>query len=361
MNETYEALFTQSDFEKLKSIVSEHLRIEEAIIEHNVPTFYLKQPQETKQAFLTLLEKLEEINLIAFLRRIDGKLVLKIFPKPPAKQSNILINWLFFLATIGTTFTTGYMISISGGFINPLVGGATFMATIMAVLGIHEIGHKLTASKKGIEATPPYFIPGPPPISGFGGIGTFGAVIIQKSLPPNRDALFDVGASGPILGFIASATATIIGLPFSIYTTIPKGAPTLPVPIFIRLTAPLLLKPPTGITIEPGYELAVFLHPIALAGWIGLFVTMLNMMPAAMLDGGHVARSLLSERKRTILTLLSIVFLAYASPLMAIFVLFLSTHKHPGPLDDVSDLSKSRKILAAMLVVIFILSFSYTA
>jgi len=360
LNETYEALFTQSDFEKLKSIVSEHLQTEEALIEHNVPTFYLKQPQETKRAFLTLLKKLEENNLIAFLRRVDGKLVLRIFPKPTAKPYNILINWLLFLATIGTTFTTGYIISISGGFINPIIGGATFMVTIMAVLSVHEIGHGLTASKNGIEATPPYFIPGPPPIGGFGGIGTFGAVIMQKSLPPNRDALFDVGASGPILGFIASAAATVIGLPFSIYTTIPEGEPTLPVPMFIRLVAPLLLKPPTGVTVEPGYKIAVFLHPIAFAGWIGFFVTMLNLMPAAMLDGGHVARSLLSEGKITLFTLLSIIFLLYVNPLMAIFVLLMSMHKHPGPLDDVSELSRSRKILVAILAVVFILSFPYT-
>jgi hypothetical protein len=94
------------------------------------PHSTLNNPKRQSKPFLTLLKKLEEINLIAFLRRIDGKLVLKIFPKPPAKQSNILINWLFFLATIGTTFTTGYRISISGGFINPIIGGATFMATI---------------------------------------------------------------------------------------------------------------------------------------------------------------------------------------------------------------------------------------
>ncbi len=109
------------------------------------------------------------------------------------KSSNILINWILLFATMATTFVTGYMISPEG--INPLFGGATFTIAMLAVLGTHEMGHKITANKNGIDATFPYFIPGPPPL------GTFGAVIMQKSLPPNRDALFDVGADGPIFGF----------------------------------------------------------------------------------------------------------------------------------------------------------------
>jgi len=107
---------------------------------------------------------------------------------------------------------------------------------------------------------------------------------------------------------------------------------------------------------KPGYILVVMLHPVALAGWIGFFVTMLNLLPAAMLDGGHIARSLFSEKVRGILTILSIVFLALVSWPMALFVLFMSTFKHPGPLDDVSSLSKGRKILFAVLVIIFVLS-----
>ncbi|MGB9959067.1 MAG: site-2 protease family protein [Candidatus Bathyarchaeales archaeon] len=343
----------QTDFEKLNTIVREHFQVEEALVEHNIPTFYLKQPQETKQAFLKLLKKLEELNLIALLRRTDGRLVLKIFQKPIPKPNNTMINWLLFFATIGTTFITGYI--LSEGLTDPLIGGATFMVAIMAVLGIHEMGHKLTANKEGIEATPPYFIPGPPPIGGFFGIGTFGAVIMQKSLPPNKDALFDVGSSGPIFGFIIAAIAIVVGLPFSVYDWVPEGTPTLPVPLFIRLVAPFLLPPFEEVS-KPGYMLGVFLHPVAIAGWIGLFVTMLNLFPAAMLDGGHVAKALFGERAISVLTVLSILALMYISPFMAIFVLFMSMYKHPGPLDDVSSLSTSRKLLAVVLVAIFVLS-----
>ncbi len=351
--ETAETPFIQqSDFEKVTQIVSAGFQVEEALLEHNVPTYYLHQPQETKQAFLKLLKNLESMNLVAFLRRVNGRLVLKIVPKPSMKPSNILVNWILFFATVATTFVTGYLISPE--VINPFIGGATFTIAMLAVLGTHEMGHKITANKEGIEATLPYFIPGPPPY------GTFGAVIMQKSLPPNRDALFDVGANGPIVGFIVGVAAAIIGLPLSIYDWVPKGTPTLPVPLLLRLIEPFIsppletVPPPPG----PGYIPVIVLHPVAVAGWVGLVVTMLNLLPAAMLDGGHVTRSVAGEKLRFGLTFLSILYLFIEGfyP-MAILVLFMSMYKHPGPLDDVSNLSTSRKLLVVVLMVIFVLCF----
>ncbi|MEM2440203.1 MAG: site-2 protease family protein [Candidatus Bathyarchaeia archaeon] len=107
---------------------------------------------------------------------------------------------------------------------------------------------------------------------------------------------------------------------------------------------------------EPDYIPVIRLHPVAFAGWVGLFVTMLNLMPASMLDGGHVARSLFGEKIRAVLTVLSIAFLAIVSWPMAFFVMFMSMFRHPGPLDDVSELSTGRKLLVVVLVGIFILS-----
>jgi len=343
----------QADFEKLTTLVSAEFQIEEALIEHNVPTYYLEQPQETKQHFLRLLKNLETANSIALLRRKNERIVLKIVPKPPVKQSNILINWILFFATIATTFITGYMLSLGlveeGAMSNPFVGGATFTIAIMAVLGMHEMGHKLTADKKGIEATPPYFIPGPPPFLGMLGIGTFGAVIMQKSLPPNKDALFDVGANGPIVGFILAVIVSIVGLLYSpMFPIPPEGINGLPAPLIFELFAVFVVKLPTNYYI--------LLHPVAFAGWVGMVVTMLNLLPAAMLDGGHVARSLVGEKTRSVLTFLSILLLIVSGfwP-MAIFVLFISMQRHPGPLDDVSGLSASRKLLTIGLIVVFVL------
>lgn len=344
---TYEApVILQPQFEQITSLVSAEFQIAEALLEHGVPTYYLKQPQETKQAFLRLLKNLESMNLIGLLRKTEGKTVLRIVARPLAKPSKILINWILLLATVGTTFVTGYLLSPDA--ISPLVGGATFTAAMLGVLGTHEMGHKMTANKKGIAATPPYFVPGPPPF------GTFGAVIMQKSLPPNKDALFDVGAAGPIAGFVIATVISIIGLTLSVPSLNVEGTTEIGVPILWLLIASFLQSlnmlpqpPPGGI---------LLLHPIAFAGWAGLLVTMLNLLPAAMLDGGHVVRSISGEKLRFVLTALSILYLIVEGfyP-MAFLVLFISMYGHPGPLDDVSSLSAGRKLLTIVVIAVFVL------
>ncbi len=340
------------DFETLTTIVSEEFQLEEALMEHNVPTYFLKQPQETKTSFLRMLERLEKMDLIAFLRMRDERMVLKIVPKPPTKPSNTLINWVLFFATIATTFATGFILSLGlvekGEMFSPFVGGISFTIAIMAVLGMHELGHKFAANKKGVEATPPYFIPGPPPINGFLGIGTFGAVIKQKSLPPNKDALFDVGANGPIAGFVLAIVVSIVGLLLSPTFEITGDMNFLPAPLIFELFATYVVQLPSNHYI--------LLHPVAFAGWVGMIVTMLNLLPAAMLDGGHIARSMVGEKARNILTVVSILLLVIQGFLpMAIFALFMSMFRHPGPLDDVSSPSRGRKILTIVLIAVFVL------
>ncbi len=345
----------QVDLNQIEAIVTSEFQIEQALLEGGVPTYYLRQPQETKQPFLRLLGKLEPMSLIAFLRRKEGRMVLKIAPKPPTRPSNVWVNWVLLFATVGTTFATGYI--LSGSFMDPFIGGATFTIAIMAVLGAHEMGHKLTANKDGIDATPPYFIPGPPPVFGIFGIGTFGAVIMQKSLPRNRDSLFDVGASGPVVGFLIAAIAVAVGLPLCTYAWISPTEGALPTPLLFSLIG-MFLPPFGAIPQRPvgDFMLAINLHPVAFAGWVGLFVTMLNILPAAMLDGGHVSRSLVGDRTRTVLAALSVLFLVWFSLPMALFVVFMSMYKHPGPLDDVSGLSTGRKLFVIVLVAVFLLA-----
>jgi len=296
-----------------------------------------------------LLRKLEERNVIATLRRSSGRIVLRVFRKPEAKSSNILVNWALLFATVATTFVTGYMISPES--INPFFGGAAFTMAMLAVLGTHEMGHKIAANKKGIEATFPYFIPGPPPL------GTFGAVIVQKSLPPNRDALFDVGANGPISGFVVATIARLAGLMLLIPSPPVEGASSIGVPVLWYLLSYGLQALNMMPTRPPGGVL--LLHPISFAGWVGIIVTMLNLLPAGMLDGGHVVRASIGEKFSFVLTFASILFLLVQGLyFMAIFVLFVSMYKHPGPLDGVSGLSTKRKLIAVALIGIFILCFS---
>jgi len=350
--------FQQTDFEEITTLVAAEFQIEEALMNQGTPTYYLVWPQETKKAFLRLLKHLEEKGLIAFLRKIDGRIVLTVVPKPPIKRSNPRTNLILLLATIATTFFTGY-ISFPETGINPFVTGAIFSAAILLVLGIHEMGHKLTANKKKIDATSPYFIPGPPPL------GTLGAVIMQKSLPPNRDALFDVGANGPIAGFVVALLCSAVGMTLLIPTTMPAdagGFNLFPVSWLLLLPALFslnLIPPLTGK--NNGWAL----HPLLWAGWAGMVVTMINLLPAAMLDGGHVARStIVRDKPRLVLTFASVALLLFTGTeflIMAFLIIFMAMFKHPGPLDDVSSLSRNRKLLTAVLVAVFILSFPIRA
>jgi membrane-associated protease RseP (regulator of RpoE activity) len=345
--------FQQTDFEKITQLVAAEFKIEESLILQGTPTYYLVWPQETKQPFLRLLKKLETMNLIAFLRKIEGRIVLRVVPKPPVKPSNPRTNLILLLATIATTFITGYIGFPATG-IDPLVSGVIFSAAILLVLGIHEMGHKITANKKDIDATSPYFIPGPPPL------GTLGAVIMQKSLPRNRDALFDVGANGPIAGFVVALVFSAVGLLLLIPAPISPAEGTLGL---MPASWILLARFFTSLNLLPQAPAGgvLLLHPLTWAGWAGMVVTMLNLLPAAMLDGGHVARSTLANDKaRLVLTFASVALLLLVGTefiVMAFLIVFMSMFKHPGPLDDVSSLSRNRKLLTVALIAVFLLAF----
>jgi membrane-associated protease RseP (regulator of RpoE activity) len=340
-----------SRFEHFRSLVESELATEESFLRYGVPTFHLKHQHNLKSAFLKLHRRLDSEGFVPILRRKEGKLVLQIVSKPPAKPSCLTVNIILFLATIATLLITGYLQSeilwkyklLS----DPFIGAALFTGALMAIIATHEMGHKLTAAKHGIQATYPYFIPGPPPF------GTFGAIIQQKSLPPNRDALFDLGASGPILGFIVAIIVTAIGLlhsyPISFSEAEAMGATFIPMPIVFLLFS-FVIWP----SLSQGE--VILLHPMAVAGWIGILVTMLNLMPIGMLDGGHTVRGSLGERARNILSfvaILTLIILGYY--LFALIAFFLSLQRHPGPLDDVTKLSRSRKFVAIVLVGVFIL------
>ena len=340
-------------FTEIHDIVAQEFSIEESFIEYDNPTFYVRLQPDSKQAFLRLIQRLDRIGYVPILRRKGTDVVLRVVRKPPTTPSSWIINAILFFATIGTTLATGYMLSSEwverGLMSDPMIGAAMFTLAIMTIFGTHEMAHKFAARKHRIEASYPYFIPGPPlPF----GIGTFGAVIRQKSLAPNKDALFDLGVSGPIIGFITTILVTIIGVQLSVsipISEVPPGTPLLPVPLAFRLIATFF--PPMGS------GEVTWLHPVAFAGWVGMLVTMLNLMPTGTLDGGHAVRGLLGERARSILSIVSIaVLFILGHYLMAILALFLSLQRHPGPLDDVSGLTLSRKIVALSLVAIFILT-----
>jgi len=328
-------------FEQVQVMVESEFDVEESFVDHNVPTFHVRYREDSKEAFLRLMKRLESLELIPILRQREEKVVLQIIAKPPTKPNRNIINIVLFFATLGTVFLSGYILSASD-----IIGALLFTGAIMAILGSHEMGHKLLADKHDVDATYPYFIPSPPPPFG---IGTFGALIRQKSLPPNKDALFDIGFTGPITGFIIATIVTVIGIQLSTYVP--------PDPDALYISLPLLFQ--FIITLFPlsGIGDAIQLHPVAFAGWVGMVVTMLNLVPSGMFDGGHVARSVMGDRAHQIISYAGIVLLALIGWwTMAILALFFSAAKHPGPLDDVSKLTTNRKIGAIVLVAVFILS-----
>lgn len=339
---------TNLNYSEVRRIIEKSFSIEDSWIEENRFVFNVRA-LNPKSAFLKIKDELMEIGFLPFLRFRDKKLTLIVVPKPPLKKSKWIWNLVLLLMTIGTTIFVGYQMSIplveTGLMENPWHGAIAFSIAIIGILGCHELGHKFMANRKGVEASLPYFIPVP------FFVGTMGAVIETKTPAPNRDALFDLGVSGPIAGLLVLIPTTLIGLYFSYPVptkAIPPGSIVLPVPILFMVLS-LLLGPRIHGT-------HILFHPVAFASWVGMLVTMLNLMPVGMLDGGHIARAIFGERIHRIISFLaSIITFALGWWLMAILMLYLSLARHPGPLDDVSPLEKNRKIFSIFVFIILVL------
>lgn len=346
--EEYMGFHEPSPMDTFRVLVERRFQVEDELVEFNIPTFYVMEDGNLKNKFLDLLMELDGMGYSATLRRVNGRIRIQIFLKPKSKPSDRRINMALLLATIGTTFFAGYLQSTE--YTNPYYNAGLFTIAMLGVLGLHEMGHKLAARKYRLEASDPYFIPGPPPL------GTFGAVIRQKSLIPNRDALFDLGAMGPIVGFIVSILVTAIGLRLSQLVWVPQVPPgTLNTPILYRYIADLVLEAPPNPNNLP--HLLILLHPVAFAGYVGMLVTMLNLIPVGQLDGGHIAYCFLGNRGRNLLGMIAIAGLFISGYwFFALFALFWMFQPHPEPLDNVTGVSRSRKITALLIVAIFVLS-----
>lgn len=165
------------------------------------------------------------------------------------------------------------------------VGGIAFGATLMGILTCHELGHYFVGRRHGVDVSLPYFIPLPPPT-----LGTLGAVIRMRRPIEDRGKLFDVGAAGPIAGLVVAIPLLVVGLHLSDLGPPQPGS-------FIEGNSILyaLLKYAVFGRWLPGEGIDVQLHPMAFAGWVGLLVTMINLMPIGQLDGGHIAKSALGD------------------------------------------------------------------
>jgi len=265
-----------------------------------------------------------------------------------------LIPLILFIMTIFTTLFAGALQQGINLFREPmkLWEGYPFSISIMTILLGHEMGHYFASKAHRTKATLPYFIPAPSII------GTFGAFIKMKSPILTRKALIDIGATGPIVGFILSLIACIIGLKMSKIIPLTYGEDMFMLGDSILFS--LLVKFTLG-NIPAGQD--VLLHSVAFAGWIGLFVTSMNLLPVGQLDGGHIAYALFGKWhfyiSRAILFFIAAlgVFYWYGWLVWALLLVFLGVD-HPPILVWESSLSLSRRIVGILSFIIFLLTFT---
>lgn len=250
------------------------------------------------------------------------------------------INIILFICTAATTY---------------LVNGPYYSMAIMTILLSHEMGHFVMCRRHGVEATAPFFIPVP-----FPPFGTFGAVIRMKGYIPSKKALFDIGASGPLAGLVFAIPAVIIGLTLSEVRAVPAAGDTQ----YLGLGEPILFTWLAGLVIgdvPEGFD--IYLHPVAFAGWAGLFVTALNLLPIGQLDGGHIIYALLGKKSQLVykLGIFAFCFIAvfyYPGWILFCLLLLVFGFRHPAPMDEATGLDMRRKLLGLAMLVLFVLCFT---
>jgi membrane-associated protease RseP (regulator of RpoE activity) len=236
-----------------------------------------------------------------------------------APRARYRLQLALFLATLLSTTAQGAIEAHHGLRLWPLADGLSYSLPLMAILVCHELGHYLAARHHGVPATLPYFIPMPPPI---GLLGTMGAVIVQAPTD-DRKKLMDIGAAGPLAGLVVAIPVLLLGLHLSQVTTPAAGSLQEGNSLLYALLKWLV----KGEWLPAGGR-DVNLHPTAWAGWAGLLVTMLNLLPIGQLDGGHVATAYFGNRYGRVAAVLHA-----ALPLLALSVL---VWVYTGPRHDLS-------------------------
>lgn len=275
---------------------------------------------------------------------------------PPQEKPSHRIHVILFVATVFTTLLAGALMEGADLFHNPasIAKGIPFSFTLMAILLTHEMGHYLTAKNYGVPATLPYFIPAPPiPFL----IGTFGAFIRMKSPILTKRAILEIGASGPIAGFVVALVAVMIGLNLSQVVTETSS------PAALKLGAPLIFNFLNDLLLEVPEGSDVLLHPVAFAGWIGLFVTALNLIPIGQLDGGHVVYALLGKKHKMVSigmigVLLVMGFIGWPGWYVWAFLTAILGVKHPPMVDPETFLLPRQKFIGWFSLAIFVLCFT---
>ena len=289
---------------------------------------------------------------------IDERLTEEVSPaaraRPMAGARSLTVHAGLLAATVLSATLAGVDVGPRELIAHPalFLRGLPFAAALVTILLVHELGHYLTCLRHRVSASLPYFLPAPL----ISPVGTFGAFIRIRSRFPDRRALFDIGASGPWAGFVVALAATVIGLAHSTVLATPQDwhgyewGDSLLTAFLIRVV----------LHVDSA---TVLLHPVAFAGWFGLFVTSLNLLPVGQLDGGHVLYATLGRPTPRIAALL-IAFLVWLGVrgypgwlLWAVIITVFLSLGHPPTDDDRRPLDPARRLAALATLVIFVLTF----
>jgi membrane-associated protease RseP (regulator of RpoE activity) len=345
---------------------------------------------DSAAAYDKLADTLRPMNITPLFREEKDLHVIILLlgvhkPTPSNPRINLILFGLTFISVLITGAIYGYdgTTTIPQFMLNNIGNAVAFAASILGILLAHEFGHFLVARFHNTAATLPYFIPFP-----FSPFGTMGAVIVQKEAHKNRNILLDIGIAGPLAGLVVAIPVLLLGLYLSEINTLPKVIPPgqgfqlegnsilyllakyavfgelLPSPADYGGLSPTLYWVRyffTGFP-SPFGGTDVMLHPVAWAGWAGLLVTALNLIPAGQLDGGHIVNSLMGKRAKILLPFilggLVLMGLVWNGWWLWAGLIFFLGRQQAEPLDQITRLDRRRKALGLLGVVIFLLVFT---
>jgi peptidase M50-like protein len=384
------------DHELLKNLVSRVFRVEDVTLGEPARGLIARYrghliSDDTVAAYDQLAESLRPYDITPLFRMDKGQQVIYLAPRrPDPKPARARVNIVLFILTVlsvmlvGGTPPAGEFPGGLGGqimyILRLILSGWPYALSLMSILLAHEFGHYLMSRYHKTPATLPYFIPLPiPPL------GTMGAAIVMQGTPKNKRVLFDIGVAGPLAGMAVAIPILFLGLSMSHLDVVrPVGGVVemegnsilyllakfmtfgrlLPSPASFGNLSPLVYWLQyffTGRPIPVGAT-DVFIHPVAFAGWAGLLVTALNLIPAGTLDGGHVVYSWFGDRAARafpiiLVGLLVLGFFWSGWWIWAVLLLWLG-RVHAEPLDQITPLDPPRLAIAAFTILLFILTFS---
>ncbi len=341
-----------AEVESIKASVARHFDVYGIVVTPLALTFQVHvSPTGLDASFDGLRQELVPKDYIPTVTQEKGETLVHVQRRPKARFARLQVNIALLILTVLTTVFFGGAWNWADYSGKPLLsvesigyGTLFFSLPLLAILGFHEMGHYFVAKRYKVHASLPFLLPSAPPL------GTLGAFISMRDPIPNRRALLDIGVSGPLVGFAVAIPVTLAGLALAAASPAPASLAGDPQPsilfTFLSLFFPL-----------PPYPR----HPLAFAGWVGLFVTAINLLPAGQLDGGHVARALLG-RKQFYLSWAAILILfglgtLYPGWFLFGFLVLMLGARHPPPLNDITKLDATRKVIGIAAVVILLITF----